>query len=146
MMLHSPETEGAVHAYGSVGGPVASVISSGLGPKLIAPKIVEELTSLKRRSIDRAVKSGRFPKPVRLSDGRIAFVELEILRWNADRIAERDSDTKAAPAPEETDSNKQPASPAEPQHAHAARAVRRTSNRTTRRAQPKAKTAHRATP
>lgn len=118
-MLHSPDTDGSVRAFGSGRGQVDKV-NPGLGPKLISPKIVEELTSLKRRSIDRAVKAGRFPKPVRLSDGRIAYVEAEVLAWNAARVEERDSDTKAAPAPE-TGSNNQPASPAAPQRAHAAR-------------------------
>src|ERR1700730_5262993 len=89
-MMSSPTSE----TEGSGGGQVLNVASSGLGPKLISPKIVEELTSLKRRSIDRAVKSGRFPTPVRLSDSRIAFFENEVREWieARPRISARDSE------------------------------------------------------
>ncbi len=46
-------------------------------------------------SIMRLVRQGRFPKPVVLSPTKIGFVEDEVDRWIADRIAERDGDEAA---------------------------------------------------
>ncbi|WP_210243415.1 AlpA family phage regulatory protein [Mesorhizobium sp. B2-4-14] len=39
----------------------------------------------------RLCKAGKFPRPVKLGENRIAFVEDEIDAWLAQRVAERDS-------------------------------------------------------
>lgn len=43
-----------------------------------------------RVTIYRAVKDGRFPKPVKLGPRSIAWPESEIAAWQQARIAERD--------------------------------------------------------
>lgn len=52
-------------------------------------KCVQRRTTLSRSQIDRKVASGEFPRPVRLSSGRLAFVEGEVDDWIANRIAMR---------------------------------------------------------
>jgi prophage regulatory protein len=36
------------------------------------------------------IRAGKFPKPIRLGDKRVAFIEAEIDQWLKDRAAERD--------------------------------------------------------
>ena len=48
--------------------------------------------------IMRLVKVGKFPRPVRLGPGALAFVESEIEEWLQQRIAERDAKRDAEPA------------------------------------------------
>jgi prophage regulatory protein len=43
-----------------------------------------------RATIYRKIADGSFPKPIRLGEARIAFVESEIDDWLRARIAERD--------------------------------------------------------
>lgn len=63
--------------------------------RYLAPRQVEELTSLSERTIARMVEEGKFPRPVRLSEakknGRIGYVEDEVLAWNLARLAQRDA-------------------------------------------------------
>jgi len=48
---------------------------------------VKRLTSLSRATINRQVKSGRFPKPVSLTpDGRVAWRAEEVEAWAADPL------------------------------------------------------------
>jgi prophage regulatory protein len=56
-----------------------------------------ELKSLKgigytRRHLRDLVRDGRFPKPVELSEARIAWVEEEIDQWQAEKAAQRDAE------------------------------------------------------
>jgi prophage regulatory protein len=60
---------------------------------------VKEATQRSRAAIYAAMAEGKFPKSVRISAGRVAWVENEIQDWIASRIAERDasaSNRKAA--------------------------------------------------
>ena len=41
--------------------------------------------------IMRLAKAGKFPRPVKLGKGRVAFVEDEIQAWQEAKIAERDA-------------------------------------------------------
>jgi len=64
--------------------------------KLISKKQVCEKLSLSRAQIDRYTNDPSyrhigFPKPVRLGQGRVAWVESEIDDWIAKRINDRDS-------------------------------------------------------
>lgn len=45
---------------------------------------------LSRATLYRLVESGDFPKPVRLSSGRRAWVEAEVTAWMRQKIEERD--------------------------------------------------------
>jgi predicted DNA-binding transcriptional regulator AlpA len=77
--------------------------AAGLAPKLISPKHTWGLTSLSPREQKRRAALGRFPKPVPIGkgrNGRIAYVEAEVLAWNAARIAERDRHVAPAGEPE----------------------------------------------
>ncbi len=60
--------------------------------RLISVRAACTLTTLSRSTIWRAGKAGTFPKPVRLTRGRVAFSEREIAKW----IEERLTDGKAA--------------------------------------------------
>src|ERR1700720_4474841 len=56
-----------------------------------------EAGNLSSRQVLRMANEGRFPQPVRVTEGnerqkgRIAFVRSEVRTWVADRIAERDN-------------------------------------------------------
>jgi prophage regulatory protein len=51
---------------------------------------VEDKTGLPPSSIYEEIAKGTFPKQVPLSQNRVAWVEEEIDRWQAERIAKRD--------------------------------------------------------
>jgi len=55
---------------------------------LISVKTVCARTAISRASLYRFIDEGTFPKPVRLSPGRIAFVESEVEGWVKRKIAE----------------------------------------------------------
>ena len=57
-------------------------------PSLVSMNEVIRRTSLSRTSIDKFRARGEFPKPVTLTDQRIAFVEAEVTEWINRRIAE----------------------------------------------------------
>ena len=69
-------------------------------PSASAPTVVQRflrereviaLTGFGSRSAFRKeVDEGRFPSPVRISVGRIAWPEHEVSRWQCERIAARD--------------------------------------------------------
>lgn len=49
-----------------------------------------------RAQIYRMIGEGRFPRPVKLGEHRIAFVEQEVDAWIKAKIAERDATGEAA--------------------------------------------------
>lgn len=59
--------------------------------KLLRMKEVTERTGKTRSSIYRDFKRDLFPKPVKLSDTTVAWVETEIDDWIASRIADREA-------------------------------------------------------
>jgi predicted DNA-binding transcriptional regulator AlpA len=59
--------------------------------RLLSRKQVREIVTISFAEIARREKRGDFPKKVRLSQNRIAYVEEEIQRYIADLIADRDS-------------------------------------------------------
>jgi prophage regulatory protein len=59
-------------------------------PKLIDCTGVTKLTSMSRSLLYDEIKHGRFPRPVRLSANRVAWLESEVAAWLVARIAERD--------------------------------------------------------
>ena len=58
---------------------------------------VERVTGLGRSTIYDKIATGEFPKPVPLSGGAVGWLESEIAKWQAQRIAERE---KIASAPQ----------------------------------------------
>ena len=61
--------------------------------RILSPRDTREKTSLSQRELKRRAEDGRFPKPVRIGEGlsgRIGYVEHEVEKWCAARIAERD--------------------------------------------------------
>ena len=44
-----------------------------------------------RSQLYRLIRAGKFPKPIRLSENRVAFCEHEIDAWIESKIAERDA-------------------------------------------------------
>jgi prophage regulatory protein len=48
-----------------------------------------------RRHLKRKCDSGNFPRPIQVSDRRIAWIEEEVDAWLAARVAERDKNTAA---------------------------------------------------
>ena len=49
-----------------------------------------------RVHIMRLVKAGKFPKPVKMNDFAVRFVDEEIERYMLERIAERDAQAEAS--------------------------------------------------
>lgn len=49
---------------------------------------VEHLTGLRKSTLYRLVKEGKFPAPVRLTAKASAWSEVAVLQWVQDRIAE----------------------------------------------------------
>ena len=53
--------------------------------RLLSMRDVISLTTYSRPSIYRLIAEGRFPKPLKLGDVKIAFRESEVLAWLASR-------------------------------------------------------------
>lgn len=64
--------------------------ATAAAPTLLSMKQASAMTTLSVSSIKRMMAAGTFPKPVRLGESRIAFVDAEIHAWVRARIAERD--------------------------------------------------------
>jgi prophage regulatory protein len=58
--------------------------------KVIRLRDLPNYVGLGRTQVEQLISEGRFPKPVKLSTRRIAWLESEIIAWQQDRIAERD--------------------------------------------------------
>jgi predicted DNA-binding transcriptional regulator AlpA len=97
-----PEDDKAVErqARRALNRQTSGVIASQLtaGKRLISPSITEAVSDLSQREMRRRSEQGRFPKPVKLGEGkngRIAYVESEVLEWVEAQIAERDRQAAA---------------------------------------------------
>jgi prophage regulatory protein len=67
--------------------------------KILSDEATKQLCGgLSRRQRMRMVPEGKFPTPVKLTPGRIGWVESEVLEWIAARIVSRDAVTEPAPA------------------------------------------------
>lgn len=58
-------------------------------PPLMSPKEAAEATSLSRTLLTLMAEAGEFPKPVKLSLRRTAYVRREVISWVDQRIAAR---------------------------------------------------------
>jgi prophage regulatory protein len=61
--------------------------------RLLSKKQVREIVLYSPAHIQRLEDAGRFPKRVRLGQGRVGWIESEVLDWLAERIRERDKTT-----------------------------------------------------
>jgi prophage regulatory protein len=55
---------------------------------------VSEMTSLPISTIRQLVRSGHFPKPIKISPGRIAWSQAAIEKWQQDCIDNCDGDVQ----------------------------------------------------
>lgn len=51
---------------------------------------VEEMTGLPESSLYAEMAKGAFPKPIKISANRVAWLEEDVAAWQAARLAERD--------------------------------------------------------
>lgn len=58
--------------------------------KLLRKRDVIALTSLSAPTIWRLERAGKFPRAIRISAGRIAWREEDVMAWLADRAASSD--------------------------------------------------------
>jgi len=61
--------------------------------RLLSKKQVREKVLYSPAHIARLEAAGKFPKRIRLGQGRVGWLELEIDEWLCARIAERDNPT-----------------------------------------------------
>ena len=50
---------------------------------------VERRVGLRKTALYRAVREGRFPRPVRVTPKAVRWCAAEVDKWQADRLAER---------------------------------------------------------
>lgn len=73
-----------------------TISNSVLSPRLLSMQDVMRLTTYSRPSIYRLISQGRFPKPIKLGDVKIAFHADEIEVWLATRPRALGSDNTSA--------------------------------------------------
>jgi prophage regulatory protein len=56
--------------------------------RFVTPKAVCGRTSLSRATLDRLVAAGDFPKPIRITDRRLAYKVADVDAWIEARIAD----------------------------------------------------------
>ena len=64
--------------------------------KFLTPRETAAKVGYHKVHIMRRVKAGKFPKPVKLNDFAVRFVDEEIERYMLERIAERDAQAEAS--------------------------------------------------
>ena len=64
--------------------------------RLLSKKQVREIVLYSPAHIARLEAVGKFPKRVRVGQGRVGWLEHEVQDWLAQRIAERDKPTTSA--------------------------------------------------
>ncbi len=63
--------------------------------KFLHVKKVTELIGLNKASIYRLMHAGEFPRSIRVSQNRVAWLESEVLEWMESRISARDTQLAA---------------------------------------------------
>lgn len=76
--------------------PFMAVDNIALGTRLLRRKEVELKTGLSRAAIYAAMRAGTFPRAIPLGTHSVAWLELEIDQWIADRLEERNRALRAA--------------------------------------------------
>jgi prophage regulatory protein len=73
---------------------------SSPAPRLQRVVRLADLTAyvgLRRTQIEVLISQGRFPRPVRIGDRAMAWMETELIAWQQERIAERDAGASPQP-------------------------------------------------
>ena len=58
--------------------------------RIIRLRDLSDYCGLRRTAVEDLIKAGRFPKPVRLGERSMGWMEADLIRWQQERIAERD--------------------------------------------------------
>jgi prophage regulatory protein len=61
-------------------------MSENAQPRLISPKDAAAETTLSTVHLANMAMQGRFPKPIQISEKRVAYVRSEVMAWIAERI------------------------------------------------------------
>lgn len=78
---------------GLSGAPQMEIMSMGTNSDITGPvrflrrKDVERITGLKTSTLYAIVQRGEFPSPVRITAGRVAWIEREVHEWMQSRIS-----------------------------------------------------------
>src|SRR5829696_4471879 len=70
--------------------------------KIYRRQAVESFAGLKRSALYDAIARGKFPKPIRVTERCVGWLESDLLAWQAARIAERDEKSRETPSPTAT--------------------------------------------
>ena len=68
-----------------------SVMENNARNVIIRRRDVESRTGLSRSTIYHYIKEGTFPKPIKLGERAVGWLESEVESWIIDRIENRDS-------------------------------------------------------
>lgn len=63
--------------------------------KLLRKTELLEIVGVSDATLDRMVRAGRFPAPLRIGKRAVAWPEAEVREWLAERAAERDRERAA---------------------------------------------------
>jgi prophage regulatory protein len=69
------------------------MLTTTAAPRFLRRIDVQRATGLGESTIFKYVAAGTFPKPIKLTSNKNAWLESEVLAWMAERIAERDEAT-----------------------------------------------------
>ncbi len=61
-----------------------------MAERLISMKTVRERTSLSPSQVHRLVRANRFPRPIRITERRMAWIEGDVDRWISEKIKTQD--------------------------------------------------------
>lgn len=72
---------------------VTGLHDRGLPQRILRRAEVEQTTGLPRATIYDKIAKGMFPRPIKLGERSVGWLETEIIAWQKARIAERDRPT-----------------------------------------------------
>lgn len=56
-------------------------------PRFMSPREVSEQTSISKSYLSRMAERGEFPKPIKITERRIAYNRAAVIAWMEERIA-----------------------------------------------------------
>jgi prophage regulatory protein len=81
--------KGTTHMSRAAPKPFHPVQRIDLGNRLLRRRDVEQKTGKSRAAIYADIRAGTFPQPIPIGLNSVAWLEAEVDRWIADRLAER---------------------------------------------------------
>ena len=70
--------------------------------KIYRRRAVESFSGMKHSALYTAIAANKFPKPIRVTERCVGWLESDLLAWQAARIAERDEKSRETPSPTAT--------------------------------------------